>query len=236
MKQKTTLHFLGTGGAFAPELGNTSLWFTWNDDFVLVDCGESVFERLTGIDAFRRAGRILVVVTHMHGDHVGSLGTLCSYSALVSHQKLEIYHPDLERMRRYLDVVGIDPSFYQLFGQVPADWGLPIEPYEVVHAKDMHCYGYWFRDLGFYFSGDAADVPDVILAKFLQGEIPTLFEDTTTSPSTAHGALDRMETRIPPEVRHRYFAMHLPDRHAVGLLREKGFSVASCKECEMGLA
>lgn len=106
----------------------------------------------------------------------------------------------------------------------------------VAYAQDMHCYGYWFRNLGFSFSGDAADVPDAILAKFLQGEIPTLFEDTTTSPSTAHGALDRMEKRIPPEVRHRYYAMHLPDRHVAGLLREKGFSVASCKECEMELA
>ncbi len=228
MSNLAAIHFLGVGGAFAPELGNTSMWFLWNNDFVLVDCGESVFEKLLVIGAFTEARRILVVITHTHCDHVGSLGTLCSYAALVSHQQVEIYHPDFARLRSFLDIVGIDRSFYRLYDQVPADWNLRIEPYRVVHAPDMQCYGYWFRDLGFYISGDAADIPDAVLAAFLKGEIKRMYQDTTTKASSAHGYLGRMEEKIPFEERKRYYAIHLPSREAVGLLHAKGFSVASC--------
>lgn len=228
MSNLAALHFLGVGGAFAPELGNTSMWFLWNNDFVLIDCGESVFEKLLTIGAFMEARRILVVITHTHCDHVGSLGTLCSYAALVSHQQVEIYHPDLARLRSFLDIVGIDRSFYQLHDQVPSDWGLRIVPYRVVHASDMQCFGYWFRELGFYVSGDAADIPDAVLEAFLKGEIERIYQDTTTKVSSAHGYLGLMEEKIPFEDRKRYYAVHLPNREAVSLLRAKGFSVASC--------
>ena len=92
----------------------------------------------------------------------------------------------------------------------------------------MQCYGYWFRDLGFYVSGDAADIPDAVLAAFLKGEIKRVYQDTTTKASSAHGYLGRMEEKIPFDERKRYYAVHLPDREAIGLLRAKGFSVASC--------
>ena len=40
------LLFLGRGAAFNPKEGNTSAYFLENNQLFLIDCGESVFERI----------------------------------------------------------------------------------------------------------------------------------------------------------------------------------------------
>ena len=40
------LKFLGTGACFYPKLYNTSAYFVYLDQLFLIDCGETVFERV----------------------------------------------------------------------------------------------------------------------------------------------------------------------------------------------
>ena len=73
------LQFLGIGAAFNPAFGNTSACFQKDGTLYLLDCGSTVFGALLERKAMQGAKRIVVLITHLHADHVGSLGTLISY-------------------------------------------------------------------------------------------------------------------------------------------------------------
>lgn len=70
------LQFLGRGASFNPKEGNNSAYFIENRQLFLIDCGESIFERLVENGLLEDVDAINLMITHTHSDHVGSLGTL----------------------------------------------------------------------------------------------------------------------------------------------------------------
>ena len=68
--------FLGVGGAFRPDLFNTSACFQKDGTLYLLDCGGTVMGRLLKSGALESAERLTVLLTHLHADHAGGLGTL----------------------------------------------------------------------------------------------------------------------------------------------------------------
>ena len=134
------LKFLGCGAAFNPLLGNTSAYFTEQSNLYLMDCGESVFCKLYQQDLLTKYENYYIVITHMHADHVGSLGSLISYMYFVLHKKVHVIHPS-EKLVELLDLTGIIREAYEMhlcreftagavrFAAVPAQ-----------HAEDMACF------------------------------------------------------------------------------------------------
>lgn len=228
MSTDEVLHFIGSGSAFNPDMDNTSAWFSQNGMFFLLDCGETVFGKIWNLPQFKTASRIVVLLTHMHSDHIGSIGTLLSYCAMVVHKPVDIYYPS-SALVPYLSMVGIKSSFYTQYIEVAKDWGIEVAPYPVEHAKDMACFGYVLT-LGcrkVYFSGDAADIPDAVLQQFLSGEIVHLYQDTCMEASEHHCPLSLLEQRIPMEHRGRVSAMHISSKQSIDIIKEKGFQVVS---------
>ena len=88
------LLFLGRGAAFNPKEGNTSAYFLENNQLFLIDCGESVFERIINKKILNNIETINVIITHTHSDHVGSLGSLISYSYYKLHKPINIIVPN----------------------------------------------------------------------------------------------------------------------------------------------
>ena len=75
------IKFLGTGGAFDWQYGTSAATVQTKEHLFLIDCGPSAFPQLMKhelIDKFD-----YLVLTHLHGDHVGSLfQVLCQRSIL----------------------------------------------------------------------------------------------------------------------------------------------------------
>ncbi len=222
------LHFLGLGSAFNPEMDNTSAWFAEKGIFFLLDCGETVFGKIWDIPQFKEASKVAVILTNMHSDHVGSLGTLLSYCAMVVHKQVEIYYPS-DQLGPYLSMVGIDKSFYTHVREVPTSWDLQLAAYPVRHAPDMDCFGYVLHLGGkvLYYSGDAAEVPKPILKQFFENEIDILFQDTSMEDSKHHCPLVKLEQAIPPAYRARVYSMHIANRQNIEAITQKGFKVVS---------
>lgn len=225
--------FLGTGSAFNPAMGNSNAYFFLGERLYLLDCGESAFGKLWDSPAYLRCSSVSVVLTHLHADHVGSLGSLISYGHLVSGKRVEVVHP-LETAVHHLDLVGIDRGFYDFrklgldgFSALPG--GLRLRPLAVEHVPSMTCFGYILDDGSekAYFSGDAARVPEEVLAGLRSGEIARAYQDTCSLPSDhpTHASLEYLTKAVPPELRSRVLCMHL-DRDCGGELRRLGFGVA----------
>ena len=199
------LKFLGIGSAFYPPFDNTSAFFTHNDDFYLIDCGESVFKKIWDLKEMKESKNIFILVTHFHCDHVGSLGSLISYLYLKMNKVPYIVHPT-EKIKEYLKVVGIEENFYIYKNMLPEISQIKNNHVEVKHVDDMVCYGYEiiFPEETIYYSGDAVDIPKKILKKY--------------------GNIFDLEELIPYEKRKNIYCMHL-DRDFRDKIIEKGFSV-----------
>ena len=107
---------LGFGSAFnSQEYGNNSWYFIEKDKVFMIDCGYTVFNtfREKGLDNYKE---INIIITHMHTDHVGSLGTLIEWMYYVKGFKVNILsHNTLKRdLFDYLLISGIEESMFNL--------------------------------------------------------------------------------------------------------------------------
>lgn len=110
------LESLGFGSAFnSQEYGNNSWYFIENDKVFMIDCGSTIFNtfRAKGLDAYKE---INVIITHMHTDHVGSLGTLIEWMYYVKGVRVNVLTSiELQRdIRNYLEISGIEYCMFNL--------------------------------------------------------------------------------------------------------------------------
>ena len=68
------INFLGTGGAFNPEEGNSCVLLRTQFGDVLIDCGSTTYADLKKRIFLPNVK--YVFITHFHEDHIGSLSTL----------------------------------------------------------------------------------------------------------------------------------------------------------------
>ena len=177
------LKFLGCGAAFYPVLGNTSAYFIKNNNLYLLDCGELVFHQLYERGMLTRYDRIYSIITHLHADQVGSLGSLISYTYFVLGKKVRVIHPE-ESVRQLLDLTGIDRNayYFEQCTRYESD-GIVFEAVPVRHAEDMNCYGYIIEDGGrrIYYSGDSYEIPEHVINGFLERRIEKIYQDAGLS-------------------------------------------------------
>lgn len=223
------LTFLGKGACFYPNFHNTSAYFVHNNNLILLDCGETVYGRLMEKEDIDKYKQIYVIITHMHADHVGSLGSLLSYCACILKRKIVVVYPE-KTICDLLTLMGIAPEFYSYKKELGSlIEGVKINPIEVEHASDMKCYGYEIETekTHFYYSGDAANLPNDILKDFIDRKITDIYQDTSTHDSEHpfHMYFGKLEELIPTELRKFVHCMHL-DCDCCADLKKKGFSVA----------
>lgn len=206
------VHFLGCGAGYYPQLGPTAAYFREGTSLYVLECGTSVFERLVQADAFRGVERVTVFLSHVHADHVGSLGILLDYCYDVLGIQPLLIHPQAdvnELMRR----MGVSPQAYHYAPcMCAADVdGVQAEFFSVRHAPDLSCYGYIITtaDDCFSYSGDANDVPDAALAGLLAGRIRRHYQDTSAAVSDFHCGLSLLLERIPEALRNQVYCVHL---------------------------
>ena len=97
------LKFIGCGAAFAPQYGNNSAFFKFNEkmrdkcttkrSMFLIDCGSDVFSNIIKNNILYDVnGNLYIAITHFHSDHIGSLPDLLFYCYYVKNIKVYIYN------------------------------------------------------------------------------------------------------------------------------------------------
>lgn len=224
------LRFLGVGAAFNPAMGNTGAFFARGEDLYLIDCGEQAFARVMRADLFARyPGKVTVLLTHMHADHAGSLGTLCLYADRVLGRTPTIVHPNAA-VKTLLALMGMEDGRYTLLAALDED-GLRAIPLSANHVPDIPAYAYLLSDEDgtLYYSGDNGELPPDILARLRSGEIARLYVDTnlTDRPQAqpAHLPFAALCELVEPPLRGRVTLMHF-NRDFRAQAEQAGFACA----------
>ena len=101
------LFFLGIGSGYHKSEGNTSAYIKNNETLLLIDCGETVFKKVLEKDLVNDVKAIYVLITHMHSDHIGSLGGFVGFCYWKYKIKTMICFNDKEKIKSYLELLGL---------------------------------------------------------------------------------------------------------------------------------
>lgn len=210
---------LGVGGAFSPEIGNSSILLQDdNGSGFLVDCGYTVFPTLKEWNLLDCVDTIFI--THKHGDHIGSLDTLLYYKRYVQNKKIKFY--GLPNYDSYLKE--IDPCFASDRSEFFVSEGSEIDMIDVLevdHAPNMLSFA--FTNFGLLYSGDTCKsllkTQEAIDAKMI-------FHEVTFNPNvTVHTHFDEL-AKASLEVKAKTWLYHYnvgEDKIFIGKAIDAGF-------------
>lgn len=236
------LQFLGRGAAFNAKEGNNSAYFIENNQLFLLDCGESIFERLVKNGLLEGIDAINLMITHTHSDHIGSLGTLTMYSYYTLGKPLNIvmkreakHLPNIEKV---LNSFGCIPTMYSYVDEEQYDNKFvsfqSIRYMETSHCNELSCYGLLFTTPNglIYYSGDTREI-ETVKSLITSGQnIDKLYIDTTTAnfPDNVHLYIGILQEQIPEEFKSKVYCMHVNNDQCIEEAKNAGFNVVETQK------
>lgn len=235
------LTFLGYGAAFNTSLGNTSAYKVIGDKLFLIDCGSMIFHELKNRDIFslNNIKEIVVVVTHTHSDHIGSLGDLILYGyyslGTFEEKNVTVYAPKIVRLNEIMQLMGVTEAKYNYIGIEALEevqdtaTEIKMKAIPVNHVVELDCFAYELQidDKKIYYSGDANDIPKNILSSLLKGDYDAFYQDVCLQEFSynIHMPLRILKEKIPSEFRKTVHCMHLDEKFNRQEAIDAGFKI-----------
>ena len=228
------LNFLGRGASFYPQAGNNAAYFIDSDELFLIDCGEDVFGKLMGYGMFKGIKKVNLLVTHLHSDHIGSLGSLILFCHFALRNDLNIIIEEdlkyLEDLKRLVEIFGCtnemvnyvlskDLKGYQLFDE--------IKFVETYHCPTLDCYGIKFKkgDIVTYYSGDTRELCQA--RDILENEqVDYVYIDVNTSNAKerVHICIDEV-LKLDPKYYSYIYCMHVNNQECIEKIQAAGLNL-----------
>lgn len=235
------LLFLGRGAAFNPKEGNTSAYFIENNQLFLIDCGESIFERIINKKILNNIETINVILTHTHSDHVGSLGSLISYSYYKLHKPINIVVPNNYKFKRslksLLNIFGCKKNKFTFIDEKNYDNKYKsfekIRFLRTTHSSNLICYSIiFYTNTGIvFYSGDTNDLNNIIKLISSNNKIDKIYIDTTTEnySGNVHLYIGDLQKVIPKQLKEKIYCMHLNNNDCIKEIKKSKFNIVEIK-------
>ena len=235
------LFFLGRGSAFNSYEGNTSAYFIDKNELFLIDCGESIFERIMENKLLDNINNINIMITHTHSDHVGSLGSLIMYCYYVINKKVNIiiskdclYKNDLIDLIR---IFGCTKEMYTIIEETELDNKYQLfnnmRFLKTEHVSQIPSYGILFDTNNgvLYYSGDTSNLKNISELIKNKKTIDKIYIDTTSTniKNNVHVYIGELNDLTQDYLKNKIYCMHVNDKKCIEMAQEYGFNVVQTK-------
>ena len=224
----TSLKFLGNGSAFNYDLDNTAAYFKYDNTFYIFDCGEKIASKIVKYIDFSKENDVVICITHMHGDHIGSLEALLVYLTIINPvHSVTILCPNKSKMISFLKLTDYNYGLVKIIeDKIYKAKNVNIESAEAKHISDSRSYFVYSPLEKFFYSGDTCLLNKKAKQMLFAGELDTLYHEVSDKDSNFHIGLDTMCKEIPLEYRNRVFLMHFDSDLLIKKCIDEGFNIA----------
>ncbi|RJX41076.1 ribonuclease Z [Paenibacillus pinisoli] len=213
---------LGTGSAFAKRYYNNNALIEAGGFRLLLDCGITLPQALheAGLDFADLDG---VLISHIHGDHVGGLEEY-AFQMLFKHQRRPVLYiaeslieplwehtlkggltqGNLTKLSDFFEVRPLTPGVTAELAP-----GIQVEPIQTKHIEGKISYSFRFNRRFFYTADMVYDAP--LLDKLVQDGVERIFHDCQLEPpGVVHATLDEL-LQLPEAIQQKVSLMHYGD-------------------------
>ncbi|WP_279232171.1 MBL fold metallo-hydrolase [Clostridium sp. HBUAS56017] len=78
-----------------------------NGTLLLLDCGETVFKKILEKNVMDGAKQVHILITHIHSDHIGSLGGFIGFCYWKYKITSKVYFNEKEKIKLFLELLGL---------------------------------------------------------------------------------------------------------------------------------
>ena len=233
MGNNNTLNFIGNGSCFNADFGNNSAYYIDKEkkSLLLIDCGETVFERIMKQKILEKIKDIDILITHMHTDHIGSLSSLLFFCEYGKGIIPTVIYPEKNIMSQYLSIVGNEPQAYNLITPEECE-KYRIQEIKQKHSEFINAYGYILELAGrrIYYSGDTKTISKSVVEIFRAGKLDEFYQDVSRYDTPAHMNIETLSKLFNEEERSKITCMHFDDDITRSKAEYLGFGISRINE------
>lgn len=231
MEQSKKISFIGNGSCFNTTFGNNSAYYKKEQTLLLIDCGESIFERLMKLEILENVKDVNILITHMHTDHVGSLASLLFFCEYGKGIVPTVIYPEKNIMSQFLTLVGNEPQAYNVIEPRECK-KFNIQEIKQQHSNFINAYGYILELDGkrIYYSGDTKVIPEDIIKDFKENKFDEFYQDVSRYETPAHMNLETLAKLFNENQRSKITCMHFDDEITRTKAECLGFDISKVKQ------
>jgi len=220
------LKFLGTGSAFNLSLDNNSAYYIYKDTFILLDCGDRVARKIINYNLLKDIKNVIVLITHLHADHISSLETLIDYIYLlrkdINCKIVYNYKKGLEeilKLQACFEYEIVESKDVTLFD-------VNVKTLDATHIDHSYSYLVTTKDFKFYYSGDTNSLNLEALEMLKNNQIDLMYHEVSYPNISVHTSLDELDQKIDKSLRNRVYLMHFSDFKLIEMAKNLGFQIS----------
>lgn len=226
------LRFLGRGSGYNVTEGNTCGFIKKEDTLLLVDCGEGIFQKIVTKNLIEGIKNVHVLITHMHSDHIGSLGSFVGYCYWKQKIRTNVYFHEKEKIAEFLKLTGAveGESFivYDTNNKRINELNLTLNSSITKHAKTLNTYSFLLKfdhENNIFYSGDTYETNFNVIPFLEEGNI--IYHDTCLNDGegNVHTSLRVLSELVPKQYRKQVYCIHIDGENFIEKAQEEGFNV-----------
>lgn len=216
------IRMIGTGSAFAKKYDNNNALIETNGIKLLVDCGITLPKALHQMGlSFPDLDAVLI--SHIHGDHVGGLEEYafqmmfkykCKPVLYIAEQLIQplwdntlrggLSQDPLNKLDDFFDVRPLEVN-----KEIELFPGLTVKLMQTVHIPNKSSFSFLFNQRFFYTADMCFDRK--LLTELIENGIETIYHDCQLeSPGVVHASLEELLT-LPEAIQQKVWLMHYGD-------------------------
>lgn len=228
------LLFLGRGSGYHSTESNTSAFIKENETLLLIDCGETVFKKILEKNLMDGVKEVHVLITHMHSDHIGSLGGFIGFCYWKYKIVTKVYFNEKEKIKVFLELLGLkEHESFELLNPNEKrieTLSLNVDSKITKHVKSLNTYSYILKfDIGnsIFYSGDTYETNIDIINFLKHGNLVYHDACLDDSKDSVHTSLRKLCELVPKENRSQVYCIHIDGENFDEEANRQGFRIVN---------